>query len=204
MALLVFADRVKENTATTGIGTYSLAGALLSFQSFAAIGDGNSCVYGCTDGTDWEVGVGTYSAAGTSLTRDTILASSNGGAAVSWPAGNKVIYNTPTAEYAKQQYLQRWAAINYQTGTSYILTLDDDGAVIELDNAAAITLTIPLFSSVAFENRTRIDVVQIGAGQVTVTHGGTLRGGPKTVQQYSALSLYKRANDDWVVLGGTT
>ena len=204
MALLVFADRVKENTATTGVGTYSLAGALVSFQSFAAIGDGNSCVYGCTDGSNWEVGIGTYSSAGTSLTRDTILDSSNAGSAVNWGVGNKVIYNTPTAEYAKQQFLQRWAAINYQTGTSYILTADDDGAMIEMDNAAPITLTVPLISGVPFENGTRIDVIQLGAGQVTVSHAGTLRGGAKTVQQYSALSLYKRANDDWVVIGGTT
>ena len=59
MALQI-ADRVKETTTTTSTGTYALAGAVDGFQSFAAIGNGNTTYYACTDGTDYEVGIGSY------------------------------------------------------------------------------------------------------------------------------------------------
>ena len=81
---LEIADRVKETTTTTSTGTYALAGAVDGFQSFAAVGDGNTTYYACTDGTDYEVGIGSYTASGTTLTRVTILESSNSDAAVSW------------------------------------------------------------------------------------------------------------------------
>lgn len=74
---LTIKDRVKETTTTTGTGTYTLAGALSSFDSFAEVGDGNTTYYGCSDGTDFEVGIGTYTLSGTTLSRDTILESSS-------------------------------------------------------------------------------------------------------------------------------
>lgn len=91
---LVLKDRVKETTATTGTGTLTLAGASTGFQSFAAVGDGNTTYYTVTDGTDWEVGIGTYTASGTTLSRDTILASSNSDAAVNWGSGSKDVFVT--------------------------------------------------------------------------------------------------------------
>jgi hypothetical protein len=90
----LFADRVKESTTTTGTGTVTLAGAASGYQSFAAIGNGNSCYYCIADqsGTDWEVGLGTYTSSGTTLSRTTVLASSNSGALVSFPAGTKDVF----------------------------------------------------------------------------------------------------------------
>jgi hypothetical protein len=97
MALLI-KDRVKETTATTGTGTYTLAGAEDGFESFAEIGDGNTTYYACTDGTDFEIGIGTYTASGTTLARTTILQSTNSDAAVNWTAGDKTIFCTVPAE----------------------------------------------------------------------------------------------------------
>ena len=97
MALQI-ADRVKETTTTTSTGTYALAGAVDGFQSFAAVGDGNTTYYACTDGTDYEVGLGSYTASGTTLSRITILESSNSDAAVNWGAGTKEIFVTVPAE----------------------------------------------------------------------------------------------------------
>jgi hypothetical protein len=91
---LVVADRVQETTTTTGTGTYTLAGPKAGFQSFAAVGDGNTTYYACTDGTDYEVGIGTFTLSGTTLARTTIIESSNSNAAVNWSAGSKDIFVT--------------------------------------------------------------------------------------------------------------
>lgn len=96
--MLVYADRVKETTTTTGTGTITLAGAATGFQSFAAIGDGNSCHYCIAAGSKWEVGVGTYTASTTTLSRDRIIASSDSNLAVNLSAGTKDVFVTPPAE----------------------------------------------------------------------------------------------------------
>ena len=93
---LVIKDRVKETSTTTGTGTFTLAGAATGFQSFAAIGDGNTTFYtiALVGGSEWEVGIGTYTSSGTTLSRDTILSSSNSGNAVNFSAGTKDVFVT--------------------------------------------------------------------------------------------------------------
>lgn len=99
MALIV-KDRVQETTIVIGTGTMTLAGAVLGFQSFAAIGDGNTTYYALNDPVtgDWEVGIGTYTSSGTTLSRDTVLSSSNGGSLVSFSAGTKNVFCTYPSE----------------------------------------------------------------------------------------------------------
>jgi len=95
---LVLADRVQETTNTTGTGTLTLAGAVAGFQSFSAVGNGNTTYYTITSGNDWEVGIGTYTASGTTLSRNTILASSAAGAAITVAAGAKVFVVYPASK----------------------------------------------------------------------------------------------------------
>lgn len=95
---LVIADRVQETTTTTGTGTVTLAGAVSGFQSFAAIGNGNSTYYNISGGLEWEVGIGTYTSSGTTLSRTTVLASSNSGSLVNFSAGTKSVFVTYPAE----------------------------------------------------------------------------------------------------------
>lgn len=94
----VWADRVKETTATTGTGTITLAGAVAQHQSFSEVGNSNTCDYCLLSGnnTDWETGEGTYTAAGTTLSRDTVYASSNGGAKINL-AGTSTVFVAVTA-----------------------------------------------------------------------------------------------------------
>jgi hypothetical protein len=99
---LVIKDRVKETSTTTGTGTFTLAGAVTGFQSFSAIGNGNTTFYtiALQGGSEWEVGIGTYTSSGTTLSRDTILSSSNSGNAVNFSAGTKEVFVTYPSERA--------------------------------------------------------------------------------------------------------
>ncbi len=99
---LVFKDRVKETTTTTGSGTVTLAGASAGFQSFSVIGDANTTYYTLVSGSDWEVGIGTYTSSGTTLSRDTVLESSNAGSKITL-AGTSDVFCTYPAEKAVVQ-----------------------------------------------------------------------------------------------------
>lgn len=97
---------------------------------------------------------------------------------------------------------------NTQTA-SYTLVLGDAGQTIEMDVAGANNLTIPLNATVAFPTDTKINVVQIGAGQTTIlaTSGVTILSYMSYVKmsaQYVDVRLYKRATDTWVLTGSLT
>jgi len=97
-------------------------------------------------------------------------------------------------------------AINAQTGTSYTTVLGDDGKLVTLDNAAAIALTIPPNGTVAYGIGTQINIMQLGAGQVTITPGAgvTIRSAGsklKTNAQYAVATCVKIATDTWVAVG---
>jgi hypothetical protein len=114
---LVVKDRVQETSTTTGTGTITLAGAVSGFQSFSAIGNGNTTYYAIVGGTEWEVGLGTYTSSGTTLSRDTVLASSTG-SKVSFSAGTKNVFVTyPASDSVYQDanndaYAPQFAASN--------------------------------------------------------------------------------------------
>ena len=97
-------------------------------------------------------------------------------------------------------------AINAQTGTTYSVVLSDDGKLITCDNAASIALTIVPNSTAAFGIGTQINIMQLGAGTVTITAGAgvTLRSDGsklKTNAQYAVATCAKIATDTWVVVG---
>jgi hypothetical protein len=70
-------------------------------------------------------------------------------------------------------------------------------------------VTIPLESSVAFAVGDRIDIVQTGAGQVTVAGaaGVTLNAYDNQYKlngQWAAATLIKRATNTWLLIGNIT
>lgn len=95
---------------------------------------------------------------------------------------------------------------NPQTGTTYTANLNDANQTVTLNNASAITFTIPLNASVAFPIGTKIYLIQLGAGQVTVaaTGGVTLHSYTSLVKlagQYADGKLEKIATDTWILSG---
>ncbi len=69
-------------------------------------------------------------------------------------------------------------SVNAQTGTSYTLLASDNGKVVTLNNAGGITLTVPASLGAGFS----CTLIQLGAGQVTVTPSST------TVNSYGSLT----------------
>lgn len=99
----------------------------------------------------------------------------------------------------------RRVAVNAQT-TSYTLVLSDEGKAIQFTNASGVSLTVPTNSSVAFAIGTIIEVVQMGAGSVTLAPGSgvSLLSADallSTRTQYSVVSLRKSATNTWMVAG---
>jgi len=88
---------------------------------------------------------------------------------------------------------------------SYTIVLSDRDKIVEISNASANTLTIPLNSSVAYPVGSQIQIIQTGAGQTTLTPTGgvTLNGTPglKLRTQWSSATLIKRATDTWIAIG---
>src|SRR6056300_1456472 len=97
---LVVNDRVKETSTTTGTGTFTLAGAVLGFETFStAIGNTNTTYYSIVnENGEFEVGLGTVGAG--TLARTTILSSSNSDSAVNFSAGTKDVFCTLPASKA--------------------------------------------------------------------------------------------------------
>lgn len=103
-------------------------------------------------------------------------------------------------------------AFNDQTGTTYTFVLADaDNKLVTLSNASAIAVSIPTNASVAFPIGTQINLIQIGAGQVTVSAAtpgtttvvstGATSASPKCRAQYSAITLVKKNTDSWYAIG---
>jgi hypothetical protein len=94
---------------------------------------------------------------------------------------------------------------------SYTAVLANNSQIVTMDNASANTFSIPTNASVAFPVGTQINVLQIGAGQTTisaVTSGTTTilsTGGtstaPKLRTRYSMATCIKSATDTWYVVG---
>jgi hypothetical protein len=103
-------------------------------------------------------------------------------------------------------------ALNAQTGTTYTFVLADaDNKLVTASNASAQTYSIPTNATTAFPIGCQINLIQIGAGQVTinaVTSGttsvlstGATAAAPKLRAQYSVATLIKAGTDLWYVTG---
>ena len=176
--VMVFADSAARTTALSGVVAEGM---------FSYLKDTNSTEY--YDGSAW-VGVSNPGDI-TAVTAGTGLSGGGTSGSVSlafdYSVGNQSVENA-------------------QTGTTYTLVLTDAGKMVTLSNASAITLTVPTNASVAFPVNTRIDLLQYGAGQVTVAAAGGVTiaskaSALKLSAQYAGATLWKKATDTWVLVG---
>ena len=95
------------------------------------------------------------------------------------------------------------ASINDQTGTTYTLVAGDNGKVVVLDNASAVTVTVPSGLGAGFN----CSFVQKGAGQVSFSASGTTinnrQSHTKINAQYGVASIVAYAADTFVLAGDT-
>ena len=95
------------------------------------------------------------------------------------------------------------ATINDQTGTTYTLLASDNGKVVVLDNASAVTVTVPSGLGAGFN----CSFVQKGAGQVNFSASSTTinnrQSHTKINAQYGVASLLAYAADTFVLAGDT-
>jgi hypothetical protein len=117
-------------------------------------------------------------------------------------ANKPVSTATQTALDAKTNKL---IVTNRQTA-SYTLVLGDADKLVEINNASANNLTVPLNSSVAFSTGTQILLAQYGAGQTTIvaTSGVTIRSNGAKLKlnaQYSGATLIKIDTNEWYLFG---
>ena len=96
--------------------------------------------------------------------------------------------------------------LNAQTGTTYTLVLTDAQKLVTLSNAGSITATVPPNSSVAFTVGDQVNLMQLGAGQVTVAAGSGVTVSSQGTKlklngQYATGTLVKVATDSWVLIG---
>ena len=100
-------------------------------------------------------------------------------------------------------------SVNAQTGTTYTPVLTDAKQMVTLNNASAITVTIPPNSSVAYAVGSKIDFIAKGAGQVSFAQGsgvtirstGATATAPKLRVQYSAATCWYEGSDVWYIVG---
>ena len=103
-------------------------------------------------------------------------------------------------------------SLNAQTGTTYTFVLTDaNNTLVTASNSSAQTYSIPTNANVAYPIGSQINIIQIGAGQVTinaVTSGtttvlsnGATAASPKLRVQYSSATLIKVGTDTWYVVG---
>jgi hypothetical protein len=93
-----------------------------------------------------------------------------------------------------------------ETGTTYTLVAGNLNQLVTLNNASAITLTVP---PSVFSAGDVINIAQIGAGQVTLAEGagvtitstGATADAPALRAQYSSASIICTAADTFLVVG---
>ena len=215
-----FESRALVEADISDLGSYITASSsdTLTNKTFDANGTGNSLsnvdVADLANGTDGELI--TWSAAGVATTVATgtathVLTSNGAGAAPTFQAaaggGLTQFDNDVDGQGYELSDVTLPLTMNNQTGTSYTAVLTDSEKLITLNNAAAITMTIPANSSVAYPIGTKLTFEQKGAGEVTIgitSDTLNINAGYTAVMngQHSIATALKIDSTTWILFGG--
>jgi len=194
---LVLADRVRQTTTSTGTGTITLDGSVEGFQSFTAIGNGNTTYYTISGGAQWEVGIGTYSSG--TLARTTVISSSTG-SKLDLAAGTKDVFVTLPASVAVTSgtdvTFTKVTAPTIQATNSAGLSLKNSAGTTQLSMGAGggDNLTLSVSTNINGANA-QVDISPTGTGHVHMKPTGT---GSVEIAPTNAGTL------DNLVIGGVT
>lgn len=91
---------------------------------------------------------------------------------------------------------------NAQTGTTYTFALSDVGKTVTASNASSSTYTIPPQASVVWPTGATLNIVNLGAGVVTIAAGAgvTVTNSSQTLSQYQSAALVRTASNAWTVV----
>lgn len=98
-------------------------------------------------------------------------------------------------------------SINDQTGTTYDFALTDSGKYVRFTNGSAITATVQPNSTIALPARAQIDLIQAGAGKLTIAAGAgvtinSLAGYKSLAGRYAGGTLIQTDTiDTWDLVG---
>lgn len=127
-----------------------------------------------------------------------------------WPllatnqASPEVTHNDAISDIDAELFALANIVPNVQTGTSYAAVLADANQIVTMDNASASTFTV---ASGIFAVGTVLTIIQLGAGQVTLTASGVTfhtAASLTTRAQYSTVSLTQVAAGVWIAAGDLT
>jgi hypothetical protein len=185
--VFVTGGTVNDNTGWVQTNIVGTVGTdAIAFSQFAGAGT-------VTAGTNISVTGNQISVIGNPTFSGLVTATAAG---VAFSDGTQTLQGVPSIT----PIVQATDSYNLSTGG---LTLRDD--VIEISKVSGVTLTIPTNATTAFPVGTSIDVIQTGAGQVTIAGavGVTVNATPglKLRAQWSSATLFKRATDTWIVMG---
>ncbi len=173
-----FANSVTLNGTTTSNGSVVLAKGVNTFENYAA----RDSALGATPTTNG-IFAFVWKDSGGVVVND--LCFSSGGA---WVSVSKQAVSSKTA--------------------SYQILLSDFGSVLTVSSSSNLEITVPANSSVAFPIGTKVEVIRMGSGDVSIIpvsgSGVTIRhkdNYSKISKQYAGAMLVKIAADEWVLIG---
>jgi hypothetical protein len=209
--LTLTANVANSSVLTIGAGASSISGANTGDETQATIktklGAAASGTDGYLTGTDWGTFNGkqaalTFGISNTNAVKIDSASVANGEYAKFTANG---LESKSIAEVQSDlDVLTKTVEINAQTGTSYSLQTSDNGKLVTLNNASAITLTVPASLGAGFN----CQILQLGAGQVTISASGTTvhnaSSHTKLTGQYSSASLVAYDANTFLFQGDTT
>jgi hypothetical protein len=86
---------------------------------------------------------------------------------------------------------------------SHTLELTDINKVVAMTNTSAATITVPFNTDVNFPIGSVVNIYRSGTGDVTISpdSGVTVRNAGNLYEQYTEISIRKRASNEWVASG---